>query len=157
MTAPASTLPDVDSMEAGPEMDRVVAIQVMGKAPDAFDERPEHDWKRDAKGEIDYFAYDGDEHNGPVCARCRDSFCHHCDSSERGSCKPTAPSYSTHDAAALEVLKCFAFWRLYGGDRIVCEISLDPPVTDPRPLVEVGSGETLALAIARAALKATAR
>ena len=43
------------------------------------EEYPEHDWKRNEKGYIDDFAYDGDYHNGPVCKRCHYSFCIHCD------------------------------------------------------------------------------
>jgi hypothetical protein len=37
-----------------------------------------HVWKLDEDGEIDYFGYDGDVHNGPLCVNCGYGFCHHC-------------------------------------------------------------------------------
>lgn len=43
------------------------------------EEYPEHDWERDKNGDIDYFAYEGDYHNGPACMRCNYAFCIHCD------------------------------------------------------------------------------
>src|SRR6266542_915792 len=37
-----------------------------------------HQWKRDANGQIDEFAYDGDNHAGPQCEICFDCFCKYC-------------------------------------------------------------------------------
>ena len=33
---------------------------------------------READGGVDYFALDVDNHNGPMCERCYDAWCHHC-------------------------------------------------------------------------------
>lgn len=38
----------------------------------------QHSWVRDDNGEIDYFAYCFDFHNGPRCKRCNYEFCEHC-------------------------------------------------------------------------------
>jgi hypothetical protein len=38
----------------------------------------QHAWKRDEDGDIDIFAADDAPHNGPVCVRCGEGFCHHC-------------------------------------------------------------------------------
>ena len=38
-----------------------------------------HDWIKDENGEIDYFAFCIDGHNGPKCAVCDFIFCYHCD------------------------------------------------------------------------------
>lgn len=43
------------------------------------EEYPEHDWERDSDGNIDEFAMAYEYHNGPMCKRCGDSFCIHCD------------------------------------------------------------------------------
>lgn len=37
-----------------------------------------HHLKRLASGEVDYFAYDGDTHNGPCCEKCGECWCEHC-------------------------------------------------------------------------------
>lgn len=37
-----------------------------------------HDWKRDEYGEVDRWALHFLTCNGPECARCGFSFCHHC-------------------------------------------------------------------------------
>lgn len=42
-------------------------------------EYPEHEWKRKENGEIDDCAFDMDNHNGPMCVRCWDSFCIWCE------------------------------------------------------------------------------
>jgi hypothetical protein len=40
-----------------------------------------HEWRKDAFGDIDIFAYNPSKYcNGPVCAKCGYGFCHHCDS-----------------------------------------------------------------------------
>jgi hypothetical protein len=41
-------------------------------------EYPEHDWKRNKDGSIDMWALDVGYHNGPMCQRCYESFCEHC-------------------------------------------------------------------------------
>lgn len=38
-----------------------------------------HSWKREPDGSVDYFAYEGDTHNGPQCEACGECFCHHCE------------------------------------------------------------------------------
>lgn len=38
----------------------------------------QHQWKRE-DGDIDIFAYEAGHHNGPVCVRCGDGFCRHCE------------------------------------------------------------------------------
>lgn len=45
------------------------------------DQTLQHDWKRHDDGEsIDIFAHNPyDPHNGPVCERCGEGFCHHCE------------------------------------------------------------------------------
>jgi hypothetical protein len=37
-----------------------------------------HTWIRNEDGEIDIFAYDHGDHNGPRCMVCGYGFCHHC-------------------------------------------------------------------------------
>jgi hypothetical protein len=41
----------------------------------------QHTWKRYEDGvDIDIFAYEPyNPHNGPVCERCGEGFCHHCE------------------------------------------------------------------------------
>lgn len=38
-----------------------------------------HRLKRDEDGEVDYFAFSYEFHNGPRCELCGDSWCHHCE------------------------------------------------------------------------------
>jgi len=38
-----------------------------------------HQWKLDEFGKIDTFAYEFENHNGPVCSLCGIWFCHHCE------------------------------------------------------------------------------
>jgi hypothetical protein len=42
------------------------------------DKARQHDWKR-YEGEVDIFAMEYEWHNGPMCKRCHESFCHHCE------------------------------------------------------------------------------
>lgn len=42
------------------------------------EEYPKHQWQRDEDGEIDTLAWDHNYCNGPVCERCGDIVCVHC-------------------------------------------------------------------------------
>lgn len=55
--------------------------------------RAAHDWRRDEDGEIDTGAWDGDRHNGPICARCGYSFCIHCEDDTAYTAEPCAPPF----------------------------------------------------------------
>jgi hypothetical protein len=93
-------------VNAGRELDALVAEKVMGLD---ISVRPKHEWKGDADGSRDIFAYEeGDYHNGPCCVRCHFGFCHHCNPA--GYDTPCAPSetvaaYSTDIAAAWTVVE----------------------------------------------------
>lgn len=45
-----------------------------------------HVWQLDEDGEPDYYAYDGDTHNGYQCVRCGYIFCHHCQEGPSEDC-----------------------------------------------------------------------
>lgn len=45
-------------------------------------EYPEHSWMKDDDGEIDEWAMEFGYHNGPMCERCYESFCVHCEDYE---------------------------------------------------------------------------
>lgn len=77
MTLDTDNLPD--DAQAVMEAVRVLKAQEPRQAKHIHEEYPEHFWKRKEDGEIDEFAYEGDFHNGPVCVRCGDSFCKHCE------------------------------------------------------------------------------
>jgi hypothetical protein len=51
----------------------------MGKVEGYFGVHRQHEWKLDADGEIDTFAWDASYHNGPSCTVCYESFCIHCE------------------------------------------------------------------------------
>lgn len=38
-----------------------------------------HRWARIEGGQLDTWAFDGDVHNGPMCAECHRLFCQHCE------------------------------------------------------------------------------
>jgi hypothetical protein len=78
-------------MEPGLVLDKLIAEHVMALVPQVdFGKWEEHNWITygDAKdfdpkdgddpNEINYFAYDGYNHNGPRCKRCGYSYCCHC-------------------------------------------------------------------------------
>jgi hypothetical protein len=57
----------------------------------------EHQWKREADGEVDVFAHDvefeGGGHNGPRCTVCDLFFCQHCQPKAwRFECPGPAPA-----------------------------------------------------------------
>lgn len=69
-----------------PEWNKAIAMaedaleKQIAKKPKWVDEVfAHHDWKKDENGEIDMFAYEFEYHNGPVCQRCDESFCIHCE------------------------------------------------------------------------------
>lgn len=77
-----------------------------------------HRWKQDSFGDIDWFAFSSDLHNGPECEVCERSFCVHC-TPDPGLC----PGPNNHDSNETGVmnflsgadtldqvlLKCFKF------------------------------------------------
>lgn len=85
----------------GREMDRAVA-EWMGDDLRVFDA---HEWKLDEKGEIDEFATECDNHNGPMCVRCGYGFCKHCNPNgyDVEPCEITFSYYSTSIDAAVRV------------------------------------------------------
>lgn len=42
-------------------------------------EKAGHVLKRDEDGGVDYFAFEFEFHNGPLCVLCGDTWCHHCE------------------------------------------------------------------------------
>ena len=60
------------------------------------EEYPEHEWERQENGEIDEFAMDVDNHNGPMCVRCWESFCVHCE----------PDGYETHKHCVVDKFEC---------------------------------------------------
>lgn len=57
---------------SGDDLDALVAEHVMGLKPQVdFGRWPEHEWKRDEKGEVDEYACDTDENGSSrMCVRC---------------------------------------------------------------------------------------
>lgn len=51
---------------------------VRGEGQERTEER-RHNWKRLASGAVDEWAIDGDQHNGPRCLDCCESFCSSCE------------------------------------------------------------------------------
>ena len=45
----------------------------------------EHDWVKDDKGEIDFWAYECERHNGAMCNKCSYVICVHCLNSDQDS------------------------------------------------------------------------
>lgn len=41
-----------------------------------------HAWRRNEYGEIDFWATESGYHNGPMCDRCYDAFCEHCEDAQ---------------------------------------------------------------------------
>lgn len=94
---------------AGRELDALVAEKVMGLVPGKdFGEWPEHQWRRNAKGEIDYVEQ-GERHGGPVCDRCEFGYCQHCpgerEEAKAHPCEIEPDDYSTDIAAAWQVVE----------------------------------------------------
>lgn len=90
---------------AGRELDALVAERVMGLVPGKdFGAWPGHAWQLDEDGEIDDFAYDGDEHNGPRCTLCDESYCQHCEKPSE-VCEQYPPTYSTNLLFAWQVVE----------------------------------------------------
>lgn len=59
-------------------MTRLISDQSTTELTD--DPARQHDWQRDEDDDIDIFAFNPhDPHNGPVCVRCGEGFCHHCE------------------------------------------------------------------------------
>jgi hypothetical protein len=68
----------------------------MSKCKYPFEENPRgHIWRLDEYGEIDLFGLDYDNHNGPICVVCEDSFCHHCQAGPDNDCP--GPIDHSHD------------------------------------------------------------
>lgn len=83
-------------MNAGRELDALVAEKVMGLMPGKdFGEWPEHDWLKNEDGSVDIFAMDADTHNGPRCIRCNYGYCHHCQTRPTQPCVKSPVPYST--------------------------------------------------------------
>jgi len=94
-----------DEMEAGREVDALVAEKVMGLIPQKdFGEWPEHEWKRYEDGEIDRVEM-GDYHMGPQCTRCYYCYCDDCGKGEEGPCERKPKPYSTNISFAWEVVE----------------------------------------------------
>jgi hypothetical protein len=144
---------NIDDMPAGPEMDALVAEKVfcVKRA-----EHPEHLWYLHKDGTRDDCAMDNDFHSGPCCQRCGYSFCLSCknEGRERGGlpCIDDAlPSYSTTFAAAGKVLEKFKWFTLTSFPSGCPEVTrYDCGLAVPNVY---GHGETMPLAICRAALK----
>lgn len=60
------------------------------------EEYPEHLWKKDENGNVNEWAMEFDYHQGPVCERCGDTFCIHCE----------PDGYITHKKCVVDVYKC---------------------------------------------------
>lgn len=68
-------------------------------------EYPEHDWFKDEDGKIDMWALDSGFHNGPMCKRCGESFCLHCNPNwEQDS--PCVEDYYMCPNCGTEVSRC---------------------------------------------------
>lgn len=59
-----------------------------GKVVHIHEEYLEHDWFRNNDGTVDMWAMESGYCNGPMCRRCYDSFCEHCnpDWAKEGPC-----------------------------------------------------------------------
>jgi hypothetical protein len=90
------TVDEILSLHAGDELDMLVATEVMGlKEGIDLGAFPEHDWKKNEDGTIDYFAMESEYHSGPVCRRCGHSYCDNCyPNGDDVPCVVGAPSYS---------------------------------------------------------------
>ena len=140
-------------MNAGRELDALVAEKVMGLKPGVdFGAWPEHEWKRDEDGTVDVFGFDADTHNGPVCVRCGYGYCHHCQKEPSAPCEKRPRRYSTDIAAAWGVVERLAAL----GNHVAVESWRDS--SDARWQVVVydkhAYAPTAPLAICLAALKA---
>lgn len=142
-------------LEAGRDLDALVAEKVMGLVPGKdFGKWPAHVWQLDDDGEIDTFAYDGDNHNGPVCTLCDYLYCHHCGPPTERCYKPP-PAYSKYIITAWQVVEKMqplydvTVTRSFGNDKPwECYFHFAGEGEF------YGSGETAPLAICRAALEA---
>ena len=47
-------------------------------------ENKEHRWELNSRGEVDEFAFSEGYHNGPVCVKCEQHFCIHCEGKAMG-------------------------------------------------------------------------
>lgn len=93
-------------LQAGPELDALVAERVMGLQPGVdFGSWSEHYWKRLANGEIDDFGLESEHHNGPMCARCYYAYCEHCQDGPDQPCAVKPPRYSTEIQYAWRVIE----------------------------------------------------
>jgi hypothetical protein len=128
MTAPA-TLPDVDAMEAGPEMDALIA-EARGLVVDSREIKNGFGTTIDILRSV--------RHEPPEIGDPR-----------------SLPPYSTDDATALEMLKTLPaaslhWFREHGEHPLMVKVQMKPDGPEVR-----GFGPTLALAGCRAALKAS--
>jgi hypothetical protein len=88
------------------KINQLVAEKIMGLVPQVdFGTRSEHDWELDEDGEIDTFAFEVDNHNGPACKRCFYSYCHHCQNGPDKPCKVDAPNYAESISLAWKVVE----------------------------------------------------
>lgn len=63
-----------------------------------------HDLVKLPNGEVDDFAYEYENHNGPRCSRCGEGFCRHCDTGEINDvCEILIPDY-THKLYMKEMI-----------------------------------------------------
>jgi hypothetical protein len=153
-------MPDFDTMPAGRELDAFIAEKVFGLVPQKdFGEWPEHEWKRDEKGEIDEYVELGEYDMGRVCVRCHKSDSKVYGGGE-GPCVADPHRYS-RSGWALDVFEKIPMAVApLGKDRYIA-IALDEGAGVGEHYIDVPAGfgeaigiaETLPLTICRAAAK----
>lgn len=151
-----------DELPASPELDRLVA-EMMGEDIAVL---PEHQWRKNERGEIDKAAMDCDPHNGPCCARCGESYCVHCRDKPSATCAPTVMPYCTAimhawgalESKALDDADGFRRWY-FTITETALGFNVDGHHKDDDGTVDKrvrATGEKAPLAICRAVLKAVA-
>lgn len=135
------------------KINQLVAEKIMGLQSQVdFGSWTTHDWYLDEDGDIDTFAMEYGNHNGPMCKRCSYSYCHHCQDEPDEPCEIDVPNYTKSISTAWGIVEKLK------NDYIV-EIIIEDNLTTCK-LQEKNSGtvlfakaETVPLAICLAAIE----
>lgn len=93
-------------MRDNESLDSEVAARIFGVD---VTPHPEHLWERNSSGNVNEFAMEADNHNGPMCERCGYSYCQHCEDPKEAEreelpCVNWRPAYSSSIEAAFSIV-----------------------------------------------------
>jgi len=137
------------------KINRFIAEKIIGLQPQVdFGIWDEHDWHLDENGDIDMFAMEYENHNGPSCKRCGYSYCHHCQDGPDRPCEIHVPEYTNSLILMWDVVaklkEDFIVEISIGSESVECRLFKKDPDNDYALAAEA---DTVPLAICLAALK----